>query len=120
MKRIGRVRAGDGNRRTLLPPDRPAVLNDRALAALGRGDAAAAIGMLEECGLSEKTPLAAQYARRGLRPQRRECGRPRRRSGAAAGVGRGASNLNSSGWSSTSCDPPPEIGDNGHFNIHIH
>ena len=51
-------------------PDRPAVLNARALAALGRGDAAAAIGMLEECGLSEKHPsllntLGVAYARSG-------------------------------------------------------
>ena len=51
-------------------PDRPAVLNDRALAALGRGDAAAAIGMLEACGLSEKHPsllntLGVAYARSG-------------------------------------------------------
>ena len=51
-------------------PDRPAVLNDRALAALGRGDAAAAIGMLEECGLSEKHPsllntLGVAYAHSG-------------------------------------------------------
>ncbi len=52
-------------------PDRPAVLNDRALAALGRGDAAAAIGMLEGCGLSEKHPsllntLGVAYARKPI------------------------------------------------------
>ena len=51
-------------------PDEPAVLNDRALDALGRGDAAAAIGLLEGRGPVEKNPsllntLGVAYARSG-------------------------------------------------------
>jgi len=51
-------------------PEEPAVLNDRALDALGRDDAAAAVGMLEGSGLTEKNPsllntLGVAYARSG-------------------------------------------------------
>lgn len=51
-------------------PDRPAVLNDRALAALGAGRCRRCDRHAGGVRLVGETPLAAQYARRGLRPQR--------------------------------------------------
>lgn len=51
-------------------PDEPAVLNDRALDALGRGDTAAAIAGLEKSGITAQQPvllntLGVAYARSG-------------------------------------------------------